>query len=130
MPTLSTLQVSSIVGGTLRTGKSYSEVTVSSISIDSRSIFDPESSLFFALKSDRNDGHRYIADLVHAGVRAFVISGYLDVYENFDNCSFIVVPDTLKALQKLAAWHRSQFQIPVVGITGSNGENHCKRMAV
>ena len=99
---------------------------ISSISIDSRTIFDPASSVFFALKSERNDGHRYIPDLVHLGVKVFVVSDYRDEYQNYTNCSFIVVANTLTALQKLAAWHRSQFQIPVVGITGSNGKTIVK----
>jgi len=116
----------SIVGGELRSTEIGSDIFISSISIDSRTIFDPSSSVFFALKSDRNDGHRYISDLVHLGVRAFVVSDYPEEFQKYDNCSFIVVPDTLKALQKLAAWHRSQFNIPIVGITGSNGKTIVK----
>ncbi len=126
MPILSISQISSVIGGVLRSSVAYPELLISSISIDSRTIFDPASSVFFALKSERNDGHRYIADLVHAGVRAFVVSDYSDELLKYDHCSFIVVDDTLKALQKLAAWHRSQFEIPVVGITGSNGKTIVK----
>lgn len=126
MPILSISQISSIVGGELRSNENGSAFFVSSISIDSRTIFDPSSSVFFALKSDRNDGHRYIADLFHLGVRAFVVSDYPEKFQKYDNCSFIVVADTLKALQTLAAWHRSQFNIPVVGITGSNGKTIVK----
>jgi alanine racemase len=126
MPILSVRQVSSIVGGEFRAPESDSEIFISSVAIDSRTIFDPESSLFFALKTERNDGHRYITDLVHAGVRAFVVSDYREEFLRYTNCSFMVVPDTLKALQKLAAWNRSQFDIPVVGITGSNGKTIVK----
>ena len=126
MPLLSIRQVSSIVGGELRNPELATEIAISSIAIDSRTIFDPESSLFFALKTERNNGHRYIADLVYQGVRAFVISDYSEEYLEYTNCSFVVVPDTLKALQKLAAWNRSQFDIPVVGITGSNGKTIVK----
>jgi alanine racemase len=126
MPILSVRQVSSIVGGEFRAPEVTPEIFISSIAIDSRTIFDPESSLFFALKSERNDGHRYLADLVHAGVRAFVVSDYSKEFLKYTNCSFVVVPDTLKALQKLAAWNRSQFDIPVVGITGSNGKTIVK----
>ena len=126
MPILSIAQISSVVGGELYSNIANPELLISSISIDSRTIFDPVSSVFFALKSERNDGHRYIADLVHAGVRAFVVSDYSDDFLKYDRCNFIVVPDTLKALQKLAAWHRAQFQIPVVGITGSNGKTIVK----
>ena len=126
MPTLSVSQISSVIGGKLQSDENVSDSFISSISIDSRTIFDPASSVFFALKSERNDGHRYIPDLVHLGVRAFVVSDYPDEFLNYVNCVFIAVPDTLKALQKLAAWHRSQFQIPVVGITGSNGKTIVK----
>ena len=126
MPILSISQISSVVGGELRSDEINSEILISSISIDSRTIFDPASSVFFALKSERNDGHRYIPDLVHMGVRAFIVSDYSDEFQKYDDCGFIVVADTLQALQKLAAWHRSQFQIPVVGITGSNGKTIVK----
>jgi len=126
MPKLSAAQISKIINGELHSSGTNPERLISSISIDSRTIFDPESSLFFALKSDRNDGHRYLADLIHTGVRVFVISDYSAELKKDDQCSFIVVPDTLKALQNLAAWHRSQFNIPVVGITGSNGKTIIK----
>ena len=126
MPILYVGQVSSIVGGTLHAPELTNEVFISSVAIDSRTIFDPESSLFFALKTERNDGHRYIADLVHAGVRAFVVSDFSDEYRRYKNCSFVRVTDTLDALQKLAAWNRSQYHIPVVGITGSNGKTIVK----
>jgi len=126
MPILSVRQIATILDGELRSTSFNPEPFISSISIDSRTIFDPESSLFFALKSERNDGHRYIADLIHLGVRAFVVSDYTEELRKSENCFFIFVPDTLKALQKLTAWHRSQFQIPVVGITGSNGKTIVK----
>ena len=126
MPTLTVQQVSSLVHGKLHDAETRSEIPISSISIDSRTIFDPESSLFFALKTERNDGHRYTADLVHAGVRAFVVSNFQDEFKKYNRCSFVVVPDTLEALQKLAAWNRAQYGIPVVGITGSNGKTIVK----
>ena len=126
MPTLTISQVSSVVGGKLYVDETCPENHISSISIDSRTIFDPEASLFFALRSERNDGHRYISDLVHMGVRAFVVSDFIEEFRKHSKCCFVVVPDTLVALQKLAAWHRSQFNIPVVGITGSNGKTIVK----
>jgi alanine racemase len=126
MPILCAVQISTIVNGKLHLSASVPERLISSISIDSRTLFDPESSLFFALKSDRNDGHRYLTDLIHKGVRVFVISDYSEELKEHSQCSFIVVPDTLHALQQLAAWHRSQFSMPVVGITGSNGKTIIK----
>jgi alanine racemase len=126
MPNLSAGQISKIIHGELHLSVTNPEGIISSISIDSRTLFDPESSLFFALKSDRNDGHRYLADLIHKGVRVFVVSDYSNELKDNDQCTFIVVPDTLQALQNLAAWHRSQFNMPVVGITGSNGKTIIK----
>jgi alanine racemase len=126
MPILSIRQINIILEGELHSNEVGSEFQISSVSIDSRTIFDPESSLFFAIKTERNDGHRYIADLVHAGARSFVVSEYSDEMRRFESCSFIVVRNSLTALQKLAAWHRSQFKIPVVGITGSNGKTIVK----
>ena len=92
---------------------------------DSRSLCFPEETLFFALKSQRNDGHKYVQELYKRGVRNFVVSR-LPQDMVADDCNFFVVDDTLHALQMLAASHRSQFNIPVVGITGSNGKTVVK----
>jgi len=126
MPVLTVNQIFTILGGKLISPDFDSDFSISSVSIDSRTIFDPETSLFFALKSDRNDGHRYIEDLIHLGVRAFVVSTDSDKYTSYKQCCFIIVPDTLRALQNLVAWHRKQFDIPVIGITGSNGKTIVK----
>jgi len=126
MPVYSILQVSEILNGELRSPAISENKPISSISIDSRTIFDPESTVFFALKSDRNDGHRFIPDLIQKGVTSFVISEFTEQFTRFPECSFILVHDTLTALQKLAAYHRSKFDIPVVGITGSNGKTIVK----
>lgn len=126
MPVLSVNQINDILGGRLVAAFGSPEITISSIAIDSRTVFDAGSSLFFALKTERNDGHRYIPDLVHSGVKAFVVSDEQTDFGSFPEAAFIIVPDTLKSLQRLAAWHRGQFQIPVVGITGSNGKTIVK----
>ena len=91
---------------------------------DSRSLCYPESTLFFAIKTDVGNGHLYIADLYQRGVRAFVVSE--DVEGDFPEADFLKVQNTLFALQSLAAWHRSRFDIPVIGITGSNGKTVVK----
>lgn len=91
---------------------------------DSRSLCYPESTLFFAIKTYRGNGHHYIADLYQRGVRAFVVSEKAEGY--FPDADFLLVPDTLQALQTLAAYHRSRFNIPVIGITGSNGKTLVK----
>lgn len=92
---------------------------------DSRRLIYPETSLFFALYGKRRNGHAFIPDLYLRGVRNFVVYERLDV-KDFPQANFIFVKDGLKALQQLAAFHRQQFDIPVVGITGSNGKTVVK----
>lgn len=93
---------------------------------DSRSLCFPEETLFFALKTKRNDGHKYIADLYERGVRNFVVGTLTTEPDSYPDANFLVVGNPLKALQRLASRHREQFQIPVVGITGSNGKTIVK----
>lgn len=122
--------------GTLLTNKKE-PVSVDEILIDSRRIIHPGSALFVAIVTERNDGHRYIEELYDKGVRNFLVSslpyqtGYLPGNNDrqdktFPDASFILVENTLVALQKLAAVHRSRFSIPVIGITGSNGKTIVK----
>ena len=100
---------------------------------DSRSLCFPEETLFFALKSTRNDGHRYIEDLYRRGVRNFVVEakGIAEYCPNgsvtsMADANFLIVPSPLAALQRLAERHRDEFNIPIVGITGSNGKTMVK----
>lgn len=93
--------------------------------IDSRKIIFPETSLFFALHSNRRDGHTFIQEVYERGVRNFVIDKAIDT-SNYIDANFLLVENTLIALQNLAAYHRSQFKIPVIGITGSNGKTIVK----
>lgn len=93
--------------------------------IDSRSLCFPEETLFFALQSKRNDGHKYISDLYARGVRNFVVAE-LPSLDSYSDANFLVVANPLKALQKLAEQHRSQFHIPLIGVTGSNGKTVVK----
>ena len=93
--------------------------------LDSRKVYAPSSSLFFALKGNRRDGHGFIPELYKKGVRYFVISEDLGS-QTYPDALFLIVSDTLVALQQLAAFHRRQFDIPVIGITGSNGKTTIK----
>ncbi len=94
---------------------------------DSRSLCFPEETLFFALKTQRNDGHRYIGDLYHRGVRHFVVEQVPEHYDIvYPEANFLRVPHTLAALQRLAERHRDEFNVPIVGITGSNGKTMVK----
>lgn len=96
--------------------------------IDSRKISFPDKSLFFAIIGERHDGHDFITDVYKSGVRAFVVSDIEKLNKStFDGAVFIQVADVLKALQALAAYHRSQFpNLKVIGITGSNGKTIVK----
>ena len=104
------------------------DAQISWLLTDSRSLCFPEETLFFALKTTRNDGHRYIADLYRRGVRNFVVAAdAAPIWERMEGaCNFLVVPSPLEALQRLAERHRDEFNIPIVGITGSNGKTMVK----
>ena len=94
---------------------------------DSRSLCFPEETLFFALKTQRNDGHRYIDDLYRRGVRMFVVEQVPEHQEiRYPDADFLRVPSPLAALQRLAERHRDEFDIPIIGITGSNGKTMVK----
>ena len=91
---------------------------------DSRSLVFPEESLFFAIHTQKNDGHRYIPELYARGVRNFVVSQAPE--QPAEDANYLIVPSPLKALQRLAERHREEFDIPVIGITGSNGKTVVK----
>ena len=97
---------------------------IDSISIDSRSLQNDENTLFFAICGPNHDGHSYIEELIGKGVRHFVVSKIPAGLAGKAN--FLFVEDTLDALQKFAAFYRSQFDFPVIGITGSNGKTIIK----
>jgi len=92
---------------------------------DSRKVIHTSRSLFFALLGDRHDGHEFLPALYESGVRNFVITRKEAMLPGVE-ANYIVVDDTLDALQQVAAWHRGHFDIPVIGITGSNGKTIVK----
>ncbi len=93
---------------------------------DSRTLSDPESTLFFALRTSHNDGHKYIIKLYEQGVRNFVIQSHFQEYDTIPDANLLLVENTLIALQELGAYHRHQFSFPIIGITGSNGKTIVK----
>ncbi|MBS1941620.1 MAG: bifunctional UDP-N-acetylmuramoyl-tripeptide:D-alanyl-D-alanine ligase/alanine racemase [Bacteroidetes bacterium] len=97
---------------------------IARLCIDSRQPVAAEGTLFIALDGKHHDGHRYLPQLRERGVRAFLVRQ--GAVQALPGESMIAVPDTLKALQDIAAWHRAQFTLPVVGITGSNGKTVVK----
>lgn len=102
------------------------DIKIRDILIDSRRLISPVQTLFFALKTKRNDGHKYIGELYQKGLRNFVVSELYDMGSTYEEASFFVVADTQKALQQLTAAHRLFYDIPVIGITGSNGKTIVK----
>jgi len=98
--------------------------------LDSRRLIFPDTSLFFSIKGPRRDGRQFMEDLYKRGVRNFVVGdGGLEPDEEkarFPDATIVVVKDTLAALQALTAFHRQQFSLPVIGITGSNGKTIVK----
>ena len=91
---------------------------------DSRSLTDTEGTVFFAIPTDKDSGTRYIDALYQAGVRSFVVPN--DYSTDLPDINLWQVPDVVGALQAMAAHHRRQYDIPVVGITGSNGKTVVK----
>lgn len=89
---------------------------------DSRSLQEPEKTIFFALKTATNNGHNYISELYHKGVGTFVVE---DIPDGID-ATFIKVPNTLEALQGYAAEHRAQIHAHVIAVTGSRGKTIVK----
>ena len=99
---------------------------VSVLLTDSRSLTYPERTLFFALETRNNDGHRYMRDLYDKGVRSFVGRYVPEDMKDAADADILIVPDVVKALQSIARNHRTRFDVPVIGITGSRGKTTVK----
>nr|WP_294773725.1 bifunctional UDP-N-acetylmuramoyl-tripeptide:D-alanyl-D-alanine ligase/alanine racemase [uncultured Flavobacterium sp.] len=97
---------------------------IDGISIDSRSLQNGENTLFFAISGPNNDGHTYIQELIEKGVKHFVVTHIPETVA--EKANFLVVENTLEALQKFASYYRSLFDFPIIGITGSNGKTIIK----
>lgn len=97
---------------------------VDHISIDSRSLQNGQNTLFFALSGPNNDAHNYIEELIDVGVLNFVVTHVPD--EVRGQANFLIVENTLAALQQFAAYYRSLYDFPIIGITGSNGKTIVK----
>ena len=108
----------------------FPDDAVSELLFDSRKLLLPAKTLFFAIKTEKNDGHAYIPELIRKGVRNFVVTENFRQWESYGACNFLRVDDSVAALQKVAERHRRQFDIPVIGITGSNGKTIVKEWLV
>lgn len=106
-----------------------SSIVLEQLLTDSRRLVFAPQTLFFALPGPRRDGHEFIESLYDQGVRCFVVNKQVDLSELKTYCTeaiFFEVPNCLTALQKIATYHRARFEMPVIGITGSNGKTTVK----
>ncbi|MGM0471328.1 MAG: UDP-N-acetylmuramoyl-tripeptide--D-alanyl-D-alanine ligase [Bacillota bacterium] len=98
---------------------------IDQVAIDSRKINGDE--LFFAIEGDRFDGHDFVKEAVAAGAKGVVIKeSERERYDFSTDVVVIGVADTTQALQDLAAYYRSRFEITVIGVTGSTGKTTTK----
>ncbi|GAB2685766.1 bifunctional UDP-N-acetylmuramoyl-tripeptide:D-alanyl-D-alanine ligase/alanine racemase [Mucilaginibacter koreensis] len=104
-------------------GRVVNDYQVNELVTDSRRITHAKQSLFFALKG-RRDGHDFISEAYAAGIRSFIVELLPEVMP--EDANFLLVEDVLNALQQLAAYYRGGFQLPIIGITGSNGKTIVK----
>jgi alanine racemase len=118
-------EIAKIVKGELICS-SAGDIAVKHLLIDSRRLVSPDNSLFFAIVTKRNNGHKYIDELFEKGVRNFVVSEPIIDETVMKSSNIIKVKNTLAALQALGAFHRKKFSIPIIGITGSNGKTIIK----
>ena len=103
------------------------EAVAAAVSTDSRRVAKGE--LFVALRGERFDGHEFIESAAGGGVALFLVDRqWHNGHALPAGCSAVVVPDTLRALGDLAAWHRRRFKLKVVAVTGSNGKTTTKEM--
>ena len=124
-------QLPAITGGKIVSSGKPKPAAIEHLLIDSRKLAVPAASLFFAIRGERHDGHGYIQELYGKGVRQFVVEENHPVTETGfgflkDTISVLAVDNPVRALQAVAAWQRRRFQIPVVGVTGSNGKTIVK----
>lgn len=103
----------------------FDESEITRLGYDTRILQGGDGVLFFALSGQGSNGHHYLSNAYQSGVRNFVISEEMPLTE-FPDSNIIKVEDTLIALQTLATHHRQNFEIPVIGITGSNGKTIVK----
>ncbi len=119
---LTAKKVAEVLGGEILCGAPEAEIN--NVQFDSRAVC--EGSLFVPIKGEKVDGHKFIEDCLQKGASAALSEG--NVPENTCGKVCIRVDNTLDALQRLAAWYRSQFSLKLVGVTGSVGKTSTKEM--
>ena len=116
--------IAEITGGIFLKKKKI-EASIEHILLDSREITFPSTSLFFAIKGKRHDGHQFLKSLYQKGVRNFIVEQKVNT-RGFKDANFILVKKSIHALQQLARFHRTQFDLTTITITGSNGKTVVK----
>lgn len=119
--------VSEIIGGEIISSFDLN-TKIKTLTYDTRTLSSPAHALFFAISTEKNNGHKYLKDAYSKGVRNFVIEDdrIADYFgENFE-ANILKAKSSIDALQKLAAQRREEFNIPIVAITGSNGKTIVK----
>jgi Alr-MurF fusion protein len=101
------------------------DTEIDTLLIDSRKISYAAYAMFVCIKTTDNDGHKYINDAYNKGVRCFLVSDNASI-DKYADASFLQVADTISALQQLVINHRQQYNLPIIGITGSNGKTIVK----
>jgi Alr-MurF fusion protein len=123
MPCYTLHKIAEMVGGELA-GQGDAEIR--NLVTDSRNLFSPNDSLFFAIKGERHDGHHFVEELYRKkNLKNFVVDHIEPAWKNID-CNFVKTKNVLAALQKLSSSHRKLFKGDVIGITGSNGKTIVK----
>jgi len=121
---ISFAQLEKITGG--KNLSLHANDPIKTLAIDSRKITGLQDVLFLAIEGDRHDGHQYIHELYRKGIRQFVVEHPVNNVQELEKANIIQVNSSVEALQKIAAHHRLEFSIPVIGITGSNGKTIIK----
>ncbi len=106
-------------------GSDFSNYSIQYLVTDSRKVVFPEYTLFFAIRGPRRTGASFINEVYHKGVRCFIIDEPINK-QLYPEAQFLQVPNSIIALQQIAIHHRNQFNIPIIGITGSNGKTIAK----
>lgn len=117
-------QIIEYTGGSLITDKEDKELRIRNIRIDSRTV--EENSLYIAIKGEKNDGHHFLKDVYEKGTRVCLISNpHIEILEGMQ---YILVEDTLRALQQMAKRYRQTLDIPMIAVTGSVGKTTTREM--
>jgi len=99
------------------------------VSINTRTLQPGE--LFFCIQGDRFDGHEFLNEVVEKKAAGVVVSDRTKLEGSLAQQAglfAVAVPDTIHALQELAGYHRDQFPVRMIGITGTNGKSTTKEM--